>query len=312
MSGLPSLFFVANRSASHGQAESYWNGLEQSLKRKEWPYAIAWTTSKNDTPGIVRNAMEQKPDIIISFGGDGTAHTMIQSVYTFRSLSPNTLFTVFPVGTGNDWVRYWKIPHKIEPWLDMIKVHRAYDHDLGQVEYTSDAGNLKTEYFNNVAGMAYDAYVADYIESKKKKMSVGGIQYLYFIFRCLFGYKLQASQLQWNGGDSKDKFYTINVGICPYSGGGIQIVPHAVPDDGLLAVTAVRPLNKFQVLLMSRHFYSGKLNKHKKAISFQTEELYVRPVETNEIIKLEAEGEYLGRLPARFNIIKRALKICAP
>jgi diacylglycerol kinase (ATP) len=306
------LIFIGNPQAGKGKAIAIWTDLEKSLKKKNYLYSIYWAASKDQLEDLVKQAITLKPDFIISLGGDGSAHYVIQYFYKVRLLSPETLFTLFPIGTGNDWSRYWKIPHQIDPWIQMITSHKSYNHDLGQVEFTGDDGFQKTAYFNNVAGMAYDAYIADYIESKKKKMKVGGIQYLYFIFRCLFGYRLQASRIIWPGGDEKDKFYTINIGICPYSGGGIQIVPHAVPDDGLLAVTAVKPLNKLQVLLISWHFYSGKLHKHRKAIAFQTKEILVEPQDEQEIIKLEAEGEYLGKLPARFTVIPWAFKICAP
>ncbi|MEP7323786.1 MAG: diacylglycerol kinase family protein [Saprospiraceae bacterium] len=306
------LIFIGNPQAGKSKAIGIWVDLEKALKKINCICSMTWASSKDELEDLVKRSLSLKPDIIISLGGDGSAHHIMQYFYKYRKLSPDTLFTLFPIGTGNDWARYWKIPHKVEPWLHMINAFKSYSHDLGQVEYTGEDGLQKTAYFNNVAGMAYDAYIADYIESKKKKMKVGGIQYLYFIFRCLFGYQLQASRLIWQGGDVKDKFYTINVGICPYSGGGIQIVPHAIPDDGLLAVTAIRPLNKIQVLLISRHFYSGKLDKHKKALAFQTSEILVEPQDEKEIIKLEAEGEYLGKLPARFTIIKHAFKICAP
>ena len=288
-----------------------WPQIERALINKKWKYSIYWTDTKSACDDIVKIALYQQPDLLISLGGDGTAHTVLQSLYKYHDLSTKTRFTVYPNGTGNDWARYWKIPHDINAWIAMIDTNHTYDHDLGVIEYTHDDGSWKKEYFNNVAGMAYDAYVADFIESKKKKMTVGGIQYLYFIFRCLFGYQLQKSRIIWPSGEQQDKFYTINVGICPYSGGGIRIVPHAIPQDGALAVTAIRPLNKLQVLLISWHFYTGKLHQHRKALAFQTDELYVQPLE-NEIIKIEADGEYLGRLPAKFKIIKHAFKICAP
>ncbi len=306
------LIFIGNPMAGKGKSVKIWPLLELALNQIQCTYSITWTTSKDQVKDAVHHAIIQKPEFIISLGGDGTVHTIVRYFYQFQSLSPETLFSTFPIGTGNDWARYWKIPHRPDHWVKMILSGKSYDHDLGQIEYTDDIGQIQSENFINVAGMAYDAYVADFIESKKKKMAVGGIQYLWFIFRCLFGYQLQASTLQWEGKTERDYFYTINIGICPYSGGGLQLVPHARPDRGTLAVTAIRPLNKLQVLLLSRHFYSGKIHQNGKALAFQTEEIYISPQQPNEIIKLEAEGEYLGRLPARFKVLKKAIKICAP
>ncbi len=306
------LIFIGNRKAGKGKTVRVWPELEKALARIPCTYAITWTESKSQLEEAVRDALERKPNWLISLGGDGTIHSILQYFYKFQAMSPSTFFTAYPVGTGNDWARYWKIPNKIGPWLRMIEHGRPYDHDLGHIEYTDVDGSMQTAIFNNVAGMAYDAYVADFIESKKKKMAVGGIQYLWFIFRCLFGYKLQGSSLQWGDQRVSDRFYTINIGICPYSGGGLLLVPHARPDSGSLAVTAVRPINKLKVLLMTPHFYSGRLHLQPEALAFKTDEIYITPQLKNEIIKLEAEGEILGRLPARFKVLKKAIKIWAP
>ena len=86
--------------------------------------------------------------------------------------------------------------------------------------------------------MSYDAFVANYVETKKKKSKVNGLIYLYYIFRCLFMYRLQESKINSEQHILEDAFYTINVGLCPYSGGGLQIVPHARPNIGKLAVVS--------------------------------------------------------------------------
>jgi len=286
--------------------------LEVKLLELGWRFDIRWSASQAQISTLVKDALLHHPDMIVSLGGDGTAHEVIKAMYAAQLQETGPLFTVFPKGTGNDWARYWRIPHKIHEWIEMVKMKKTYVQDLGQVAYMDETGLKKSEVFNNVAGMAYDAYVADYIESKKQKTGVGRLQYLWFIFRCLFGYKLQQSKLSWSGGSAQDFFYTINVGICPYSGGGLSLVPHAVHDDGLLAVTAVRPLTKWQVLLFSRHFYSGQIHQHRKVLAFNTDELLLEPCDPHDIIKLETEGEYLGHLPARFTVLKNALKLCAP
>ncbi len=309
---MPQLAFIGNPVAGNGKALKLWPKIENALKRKGWEYSINWSKNKEHAEELSKIKLSEAPGIIVALGGDGTINSVIQGFYKNNFLGNNTLFTAFPCGTGNDWCRYWKISDDIDIWVKMIAAGKSFDHDLGLIEYTTNEKKKESAVFNNVAGIAYDAYVVDYIESKKKKMKVGGLQYLYFIFRCLFGYKLQESRIRWEGKEMADKFYTINIGICPYSGGGLRLVPHAVPDDGLLAITAIRPLNKLQVLLLSRHFYSGKIHLHNKAISFNTESLEVLPVNENEIIRLESEGELIGNLPVKISVIKKAVKICAP
>lgn len=309
---MPFLIFIANPSAGKGKTLKLWPKLEAALKNKGWKFEILWTTVKGQGRLLAAQAMTHQPDIIVSLGGDGTAHEVINGIMDHKATMGNIHFTAYPIGTGNDWAKYWKIPHQPEAWIKMIEQAKSYEHDLGQIELLGPQNQPAFHVFNNVAGAAYDAYVADYIESKQKKMSGGGIQYLWFIFRCLFSYRLQPSRLTWPGGKEEDRFYTINIGICPYSGGGLHLVPHAHPGQGLLAVTAVRPIPKWKVIQLTPLFYSGTILRHPRVLHFKTEELLMEPGDVMDNVKIEAEGEYLGNLPAHLTVLKKAIKIYAP
>lgn len=305
------LFIIANPTSCNGKARKIWPALELALKQRNWNYTFRWTEYQGHSRKLIDDALSSNIDMIVAMGGDGTVHEIIDEYYKKFS-NIKIPITALPLGTGNDWARYWNIPRDISQWIEMIARGKLYDHDLGRVEYFNLYGNKEYSVFNNVAGMAYDAFVANYVESKKKKSKVNAIVYLFYIFRCLFMYRLQKSKITSETRLLEDKFYTINVGLCPFSGGGLQIVPHARPNIGSLAVTIVKPLTKIGVLLFSKEFYSGKMHLHKKSISFHTELLTVSPSDQNETILLEAEGEMLGKLPATFTIIKKAIKICAP
>lgn len=308
---MPYLYFIGNPTSCNGKALKLWPYLEKALLTKDWKYSIHWSKYAGHTRLLVQEAIEVQPDIIVALGGDGTVHEVIDEYYKHR-LTLTAIITSFPLGTGNDWAHFWKIPHTPDSWIRMIDQGKIYDHDLGHVEYIGFDGKKESSVFNNVAGMAYDAFVADFVESKKKKSKVNSVIYLFYIFRCLFMYRLQWSKIKYDDKELENKFYTINVGVCPYSGGGLQIVPHARPDIGKLALTAVKPLTKWGVLLFSKEFYSGKLHLHSKAISAHAEKISIEPKTPDEEIKLEAEGELLGKLPATFTLLPRAIKICAP
>lgn len=310
--GMPSLIIIGNPAAGRGKSLTRWPKLEAALKEKGWTFDVRWTNAKGHARILACQAVTEKPDLIVSLGGDGTAHEVINGMMDNKLNLGRTMFTAYPIGTGNDWARYWKIPNNLERWIRMVDRAKGYDHDLGQIELLDQPQGGSLHVFNNVAGAAYDAYVADFIESKQKKMSAGGLQYLWFIFRCLFAYKLQPSRMTWPGGQEADRFYTINIGICPYSGGGLHLVPHAHPTQSLLAVTAVRPLPKWKVLLLTPLFYNGRLIHHSRVLHFKTEELLLEPGDPVDKVKIEAEGEYLGNLPARLTVLKKAIKICAP
>ena len=123
--------------------------------------------------------------------------------------------------------------------------------------------------------------------------------------------KPRKSKITYDGNVVEDDFYTINIGICRYSGGGMQFVPHAVHNDGLFALTMAQYMPKWQVFTATPYFYNGKLADHPKvsvakAKSIKVEDLGGKPT------LVEVDGEFLGGTPVEFSILEGALKIVVP
>ncbi len=190
----------------------------------------------------------------------------------------------------------------------MMKKENTYLQDIGVASYFRN-GRQKICYFANVAGMAYDAFVVKYSESNKKWVS-NKLMYLFLTLKCLFQYKLQKSKVTFDGQEEENYFYTINAGICRYSGGGMQIVPHAIPNDGLLALTLARKISKLEIILNTYRFYTGTIDKHSKIFTTQAKHIRVEAT-GNEAVPLEVDGEFLGETPVEFSILNKALRVVA-
>jgi diacylglycerol kinase family enzyme len=119
-------------------------------------------------------------------------------------------------------------------------------------------GEQENRFFINVADLAYDGFVAKKAEAQGDRMS-NRIFYLLLIFRCLFQFNIPKIRVTFDGQTVEDFLYTVNVGICRYSGGGLRLVPQALPADGKLALTLVLPCNKFPFLYTSRFKQSSYL-----------------------------------------------------
>ena len=126
--------------------------------------------------------------------------------------------------------------------------------------------------------------------------------------RCLFDYQLTPARIHFDGQTAEDNFYTINIGVCRYSGGGMQFVPQAVPDDGLLALTFARCLPKWDVLLQTPRFYNGNILSHPKVEGFSAKKITVEHIGSQPTL-LEADGEFLGRTPCAFSVLERVLRV---
>ncbi|TNE60990.1 MAG: diacylglycerol kinase family lipid kinase [Bacteroidetes bacterium] len=301
----PFWYIIANPAAGNGRAGRRWAEVEALLQELGFSYTVKFTGHRGHAIRLVEEAVLNGHHHILGIGGDGTNHEIANGILQ-QAHVPGTEITyaLLPVGTGNDWARQYRIPADPRERLLRLQAGQTVLQDAGKVTYLRD-GQQQHRYFVNVAGMAYDAFIARKLEQHR---FVSRLQYLLMVGQYLMEYRLTPARLIAAEEAAEDAFYTINIGICRYSGGGMQLVPHAVPNDGLLAVTYARKLPKWEVLLQTLRFYNGTILQHPRIGGFQTRNLRVEHIGAVPTL-LEADGEFLGETPATFSIMENALRI---
>lgn len=303
-------YIIVNPAAGNGVAKRLWPGIKTVLTEKFPQSTIVYSEYQDHAITLVQEAVQAGFRHIMAVGGDGTNHETANGILK-QTVVPSTEITyvLLPVGTGNDWIRTHGIPKEINQWVQMVENGKTTLQDVGVLDYVSE-GKSKNRFFVNVAGLAYDGFVVQYIEENKKKVK-NSLFYLFMIVRCIFMYRLRKARIRWNGQEDVGKHYTINAGICKYSGGGMSLVPHAVADDGSLALTIAGNVSKLGVLLNSYRFYNDSILGHRKIEGYHTKEIFVEEMDDGPIL-LEADGEFLGQAPVRITILEKALKIIVP
>ena len=117
-------------------------------------------------------------------------------------------------------------------------------------------------------------------------------------------------QVETEGETFEDAFYSMNVGLTRYSGGGMQFVPHAQAADGKLAFTLLDPVPAWRVVINTPWLYSPFFDRHPMAYAGQSSCISFSHKEKPSWI--EADGELIGQTPARIHTLPRALKFLVP
>ena len=301
---------ILNPVAGNGAVAKRWPTIEEHFRVGGLDFEVLQTTARTHASQLTMTGIQNGVRYILAVGGDGTNNEVINGILLQKVVPPSAItYALLPIGTGNDWQRTYRLPKDIPSFLSMLLAQRTRMQDIGEVSYFKE-GKQKRHFFTNVAGMAYDAFVVRVIEQESFTVH-NKLLYLYMIIRCLWKYRLTKAKVEWEGKVAEDHYYTINVGICSYSGGGMQLVPHAIADDGLLAVTLAGPMSKLEVLLNTYRFYNGSVAEHSKVQTFQTRQLKVVPL-TDQPIYLEVDGEFLGEAPVEFTIHEKVLKVVVP
>lgn len=303
----PFWHIIVNPAAGAGSAGRRWPEIERLLQELGFDYSVQFTQARGHASRLAEDAILRGARHLLGIGGDGTNHEIVNGIAGQQFVdSKEITYALLPVGTGNDWARQYAIPHDPRRRLLRLLEGETRWQDVGLAHFQT-GGRPGARYFANVAGLAYDAFICQKMEERHRRPS--RFEYLLMVAQCLFEYELLPARLEFDGRTVEDIFYTINLGLCRYSGGGMQLVPQAVPDDGLLALTFARRVAKWEVLAQTPRFYNGTILKHPRIEGFQVKNLRVTHPENAPPTLLEADGELLGETPAEFSILEKALRV---
>jgi len=302
---------IINPSAGNGKAGKQWENIEAALIKVNLNFKVHRSERALHCTELAKLLIEQGARRLIGIGGDGTNHEIINGLMQQNAVPTDQVtYGFIPVGTGNDWVKTHNIPMNITKAVAIIKAEKTTLQDIGLAKfYRNDQSEQR--YFVNVAGMAYDAHVTQVSNYERTKIT-NTLYYYLLIFKCLFEYVSKQARIILDGKEvANQHFYTINIGLCKYSGGGMQFVPHAEIDDGQLAISYVNSISKLKVIASTHYLYGGKIVKFKNAKLFKAKHMKVEAVDDAPTL-LELDGEFVGETPVEFEIIPKALKVIAP
>ncbi len=300
-------FVIVNPTAGVNRAAKQWPQISKMLTDAGLEHQHAFTQRGGHAALLARNAIREGYRKIITVGGDGTNNEVINGIMKQKVVPTNEIiYSIIAMGTGNDWTKTHKIPRNTKKAIECIKAGKTTYQDIGIATYDNNGQNGQ-RYFVNVAGMSYDAFVTK-TSNERRNFVTNQLFYIFLVFACLYKFKPRKAKVLFDGQEIEGDFYTVNIGLCKYSGGGMQFVPHAEPNDGLFALTVAKDVTKTEVILNTHRFYNGKIGDHPKIHTHQAESIRVEASNDKPTL-LELDGEYVGNTPAEFTLLKSALKI---
>lgn len=300
-------FVVVNPVSGGGRGLADFPQISHLLREYGIDHDSAFTEYRYHATELTVEAVNSGYRKIIVVGGDGTLNEVVNGLFIQTKVAPKEiLLAVVAVGTGNDWVRTFGIPRNYSSAIRAIKEENSFLQDVGKVTYTESL-YTQTRYMANVAGLGFDADVISIFNHLKLKGYRGKWLYIYSLLKGYislnpFGVKVEVDdEVVYN-----NLLFSIAVGICKYNGGGIQQLPKAVANDGLLDVTLIRPLHWWHVLFRAGRFFNGKIYSIGHIRYAQGK---VVKITSSPNVRLETDGELHGGTPVTIEVVPRAIQI---
>jgi len=297
---------IVNPNAGNGKGKKDWNKISDLLKKAGLFFNVEFTERKGHAINLTLDAIASGYRKIITVGGDGTLNEVVNGVYSNKSCtSTDIVLASIPVGTGNDWGRMFGIPLYYEKAIKIISNNNTLLHDIGTITFYNGS-EKKTRYFINIAGLGFESVVVRKTNIQKDKGRGGKLIYFYNLLTSLLAYNNTKAEINIDGEIIHADVFSLNVGNGRYCGGGMRQTPRAIPTDGLLDVTIINGMGKFEIIRNLRILYNGRILQHPKIDGYKCKNIKVT---SETAMYAEADGESLGQTPAEFGIIPEALKI---
>lgn len=305
---------VVNPKASIGKSEKDWPEIQQLLTSEGVDFDFVMTAYQGHAISLVRDSITEKGyKNIISVGGDGTNNEVINGIFT-QERFPTTEITMgtIPVGTGNDWRRTFNFPEGYPQLVEIIKNGRVFPHDVGKVAYYND-GDAKVRYFLNAAGTGLNEMVCNRTNKLKSEGKGGSVRYMLNTASCLFQFKCVRIKLEIDDQEVlEDEILSISVGNGRFNGGGMMMMPNAIPDDGLFDVTVVKKVGMLKFAANISNIYDGTfVDKLKEVTLYRGKKIRITSIPAHQLL-LETEGETLTNSPFEFEMLPKAINMVVP
>ena len=296
--------FVINPKAGPKNATAdIKNMLERSNRSDSCEYYV--TKCANDAASYVSKYADDHYNEELCFvacGGDGT----LNEVATGAVGHKNAAVAVFPVGSGNDFVKYFGGK---EAFLDVDALFEGYPEDI-------DILKIDDRYSVNVCNFGFDTTVADTMQKVKRYPIIGGSNAYYCgIAKALMTSMKNRCKIYADGKllNPSGKILLCTLANGSHVGGSFNCAPRSDCTDGFIEVCVVAPIHLPKFLKLLPFYERGT---HLDAPEFEGILTYTRAksvrIEAPEGFRISLDGELAAKNEVTVECLNRAVRLMIP
>lgn len=257
--------------------------------------AVRVTWEHGDADRYVAEAIELGVETVIACGGDGTINEVATALTRHDAIARPALGIV-PLGTANDFATSCGIPLEIDLALSLAVEGRAVDIDLACVN--------DQRYFINMATGGFGTRITTETPEKLKS-ALGGVSYFIHGLLRMDTLKADSCEITGEGFAWQGNALVIGIGNGRQAGGGQEICPDALINDGLLQLRLLTSEELLPSFL--RSLLDGEENKN--ILSTSTPWLEINALHE---MTFNLDGEPLSGKHFRIDVIANALQCRLP
>ena len=296
-------FIIANPFSNSGKTAEIIDLVVKKLQTNLISHQIRLTERSGDEIGFVKEATQAGYNKILAIGGDGTVQKVVAGITIQKNIPmEKMIFGLIPSGTGNDWAKSKNIPSNVSDAISLLINGSINEQDIGMAKIIGNS-ETKTRYFVTYSGVGFDSFMLEKIKNYKW---LGKLSYLVCAIMNFTKYKNVALEVVTSKTKIDASVFLLGVGICKYTGGGMQLIKDPKGNDGLLNITIAQEFSKFDIIRNFFNLFNGSIFKEQKVLTLLDSSIKIRAKKGS--LMCQGDGEIFGAGEIEYSVIKKGLR----
>ena len=252
------IVFVVNPISGTQGKKAILKWIDERLDRSIYDYSIVKTEYAGHASQIAAVAVQDKVDVVVAIGGDGTINEIARSL-----VHTDTALGIIPCGSGNGLARHLHIPMDPKAAIDILNEGHQIQMDYGKINDIP---------FFCTCGVGFDAFVSlKFADSGKR----GLLTYLENTLHESLTYQPETYEIENEAGTVKYKAFLIACGNASQYGNNAYITPQASLTDGLMDITILEPFTVLDVPSLSFQLFNKTINQNSRIKTMRAKKIKI-------------------------------------
>jgi YegS/Rv2252/BmrU family lipid kinase len=288
------ILFIVNPHSGVGRHKKVARNIEQFLDHDFFQYQIKETHQPGHATTLAREAVENKTDVVVVSGGDGSVNEVVKGIY-----GSDTILGIIPTGSGNGFARHLNIPLRVSRAIQLIN-----EFSVSRI----DAGFVNDQIFVSTAGVGFDAMIAHEFSKLNHR---GFLSYFRLIAKHFPNYKPGKVVLQIKDEKIKEKPLMVTIGNSSQYGYNTSLTPEASLHDGLLDVAVIKKPPLLMTPIITHMLLFKHLNHSEYVKILRTNELIIKH-KSDHPVNIDGEPAFFPSRKLYFRVEKETIRIIVP
>lgn len=299
--------FILNPNSGGGRTRKRVGEIIDAIERAGLAPDIVFTTHRGNGITLAEEAIDAGREFLVACGGDGTVFEVANGILG-RDAGARVRLGTIGLGTGKDIAKGLGVARGNLALRAIVAGHER-GIDVGKVTARGDDGGEQVRYFLLEASAGWVPEISQATPRWLKRLG-DTAPYMIMTGVKMLGPMGRQFTLSIDGNQFDGRYNSVSVHNMELWGGDLVAAPGAAPDDGILDVIRWGDLGRRAVLKAVDGQRKGGTHVDMEAIDRHPAKLV--ELSSPKQSRLDLDGELGGYLPAKIEIVPKALRFVAP